>query len=219
MADVRIKVAQDTVDAAAEGSWMAAKGSKMGFQVVMDFFTQMAIEGRVFQIRAGDIATPLIGDVPIADTKAELCADCVSGTTIIPCYASIGVTLLPGTANQIKIQSVGVVSSAGTAFVPLNLKSGGPAATSTARVDAAGAVTVTLELATTTLRHFEWSAEFVQDAGTESPFATQPLVWEPRCPPVLVGPRCFYIQIASATGGPGYFAHFDYIELPTANID
>jgi len=124
---------------------MAAKGSKMGFQVVMDFFTQMAIEGRVFQVRAGDIATPLIGDVPIADTKAEFCADAASGTTIIPCYASIGITLLAGTANQIKIQSVGVVSSAGTAFVPLPMLAGGRAAASTARAATAGGVTVTAD--------------------------------------------------------------------------
>ena len=211
MADVRIKVAQDTVDAAAEGSWMAAKGSKMGFQVVMDFFTQMAIEGRVFQIRAGDIATPLIGDVPIADTKAELCADCVSGTTIIPCYASIGVTLLPGTANQIKIQSVGVVSSAGTAFVPLPLYMGGAAATSTGRVGAAGGVTVTAEVATTARLHF------AAGAGTANTL-NAPVIWEPRGGPVLAGAACCYIQIGATTTGPSYFATLNFVELPTTAV-
>ena len=219
MTDLRVLVQQDSLNAAGEGTWTAAKASKLGYLVVMDFYTQMAIEGRIYQVRAGTITTPLTGDVAITDTAAEMCADAAVGTTIIPVSASITLDTQGGDAFESAGKSVATASSAGTAFVPLNLKSGGPAATSTARVDAAGAVTVTLELATTTLRHFEWSAEFVQDAGTESPFATQPLVWEPRCPPVLVGPRCFYIQIASATGGPGYFAHFDYIELPTANID
>src|SRR3989304_1348392 len=102
MSDLRVFVAQDATIAPGENTWVSAKGGKQGQLVITDFFAQMAIEGRTFQIRAGDIATPLIGDVPIADTKAELCADCVSGTTIIPCYASIGVTLLPGTATPIK---------------------------------------------------------------------------------------------------------------------
>lgn len=217
MSDTRIYVAHDTLSAAGENTWTAAKGNKMGFPVVMDFYTQMALEGRVYQVRAGTITAPLTGDVAITDTAAEMCADAASGTTIIPVSCSVTLDAAGGDAFESAGKSVATVSSAGTAFVPLNLRSDGTAATSTARVQAAGSVTVTAELATTTLRHWEWSSEFVQDAGTEAGTYTHPYVWEPRVPPVLVGPRCFYVQIASATTGPVYFAHFDYIELATTS--
>jgi hypothetical protein len=42
--------------------------------------------------------------------------------------------------------------------------------------------------------------------------------WQPRTPPILVGPRCYYVQIAATGTGPSYFASIDYIELPTVNV-
>ncbi|HLF79644.1 MAG TPA: hypothetical protein VJB57_19355 [Dehalococcoidia bacterium] len=210
--NLQVLVEQDSVGATGEGTWRGAKGNKMGFQIVTDFFTQMAIEQRVFQIRAGDIATPLIGDVPIADTKCEYCADCIIGTTIIPVHASIGVTLEPGTANQIKIQSVGVVSSAGTAFVPLNTYLGGRGAASSGRVAAAGGVTVTAEAVTTTRLHY------ANGQGIAAGAYLQSCEWNPKAPPVLVGPACCYVQIGATTTGPSYFANLEYIELPTDGV-
>lgn len=208
MSDTRIFVAQDTIDAGGEGTWMAAKGSKMGFQVMMDFYTQMAIEGRVYQVRAGTVTTHLTGDVEITDTKAEMCADAPTGTTIIPVYLNVHIEALGGTVPIIAAKSVATVSSAGTAFVPLPLKLGGAAATSTARVAAAGGVTVTAELATTTLRHYS------------ATLATADMIfeWEPRTPPVLSDDKCFYVQAAGTTTGPNYYANFDYIELPTTSV-
>jgi hypothetical protein len=208
MSDQRIYVAQDRVDAAGEGTWMAAKGSKMGFQVVQDFYTQMAIEGRVYQVRAGTVTTHLTGDVEITDAKAEMCADAPTGTTIIPAYLNIHVEALGGTVPILAAKAVATASTAGTAFVPLPLKVGGAAATSTARVAAAGGVTVTAELATTTLRLFS------------ATLATADMIfeWEPRTPPVLSDDKCFYVQVAGTTTGPNYYAHFDYIELPTTAV-
>ena len=212
MADQRIFVAQDTLSAAGENSWMAAKGNKLGYQIVIDFYTQMAIEGRVFQITAGTISEPLVGDVLIIDAKAEMAVDVTSGTTIIPCAVNIGVNIAPGTANEFAGKSVATVSSGGDAFVPLNLKSDGPSAVSTARVDAAGGVTVTAELSTTTLLHFAKGSAIAAGAYAIN------VDWQPKAPPVLVGARCFYVQCGGAVTGPSYFANIDYIELPTANI-
>ncbi len=211
MADQRIFVAHDTLDAAGESTWMAAKGNKLGFQIVMDFYTQMAIEGRVFSVRAGTISVPLVGDVLITDTAAEMAVDAASGTTIIPVTTNIGINLGSGTAHEYVGKSVATVSSAGDAYTPLNLRSDGGAATTTARVDAAGGVTVTAETVSTTLLHFVKGAGIAQGAYALN------VEWEPRTPPVLVGPRCFYVQIAAASTGPSYFANIDYIELPTVN--
>ncbi len=212
MSDNRGYVAQDSLGAAAENTWTAAKASKLGFGIAMDFYTQMAIEGRVYQIKAGTISVPIVGDADITDVKAEMCADAASGTTIIPVYCNISYNLAAATLFEAAGKSVATVSSAGAAFVPLNLKSDGPAAASTARVAGTGGVTVTAELATTTPRHFSFSQPIIAGAYTTT------YDWEPKSPPVLPGARCFYLQIAADTTGPSYFAHFDYIELPTANI-
>jgi hypothetical protein len=211
-ANNKFLVYQDSVGATGENTWGSARMNKMGFQVVTDFYTQMAIEGRVFQVRAGTISVPVVGDVVITDTAAEMCADAATGTTIIPVYTNISYNLAAGTLFENAGKSVATASSAGDAFVPLPLYSGGVAAACTARVDEEGSTTVTAELATTTLRHFSWSQPIAAGAYTTT------YDWEPRSPPILNGPRCFYIQIAGTGTGPSYYASFDFIELPTTAV-
>ena len=205
-------VKQNSLAAYGESSISGGIAARLGMQVVMDFYTYMALVGAGYQVRAGTLSVPLVGDVLITDTAAEMCADAASGTTIIPVAANISFNLAAATLFETAGKSVATASSAGTAFVPLPLRSNGAAATSTARVQAAGAVTVTAELATTTLRHFSWGHPIAAGAW--------PTIydWKPRTPPVLVGPRCFYVQIAGDTTGPSYFASFDYLEAPTATL-
>ena len=208
-------VAQDSLGAAGEETWVGLKASKRGDLVIIDWYKQMALEGRVFQVRAGTITTPLVGDVVITDASAEMCADAAVGTTIIPSYLNIGIRLGTGTLHEYAAKSVGAVSTAGTAFVPLNLLLGGPAAASTARAATAGGVTVAAELATTTRRHWTYSNPVAVAAGNE----VTTMEWKPVAPPVVNGAGCFYVQIAATTTGPSYYANFDYVELPTANIN
>jgi len=212
-------VQQSSLTAHGESSTFPGLASRLGPQVVMDFYTWAALSGAGYQVRAGTITTPLVGDVVITNSAAEMCADCVSGTTIIPVGLGIAIRLATGTLHEYAAKSVATVSSAGAAFVPLPLKSSGPAATSTARVEAAGAVTVTAELATTTLRHWEFSNPIAAAAGSDPGLAAIASVgWNPRVPPILVGPRCFYVQIAATGTGPSYYAHFDFLEFPTATL-
>lgn len=184
-----------------------------GSMVVLDFFAKAVLDGRGFQVRAGTITTPLVGDVAITDTAAEFCVDCVAGYVIIPLFAQVSVRAGTGTAHEFAAKSVATVSSAGTAFVPLPLSSGGTAAVTTARVAAAGGVTVTAELATTTLRHWEYAQQAVFTTG-------QVIIpaWEPLRPPRLNGARCLYVQLAAAGTGPSYYAHLDYLEFTSAQL-
>lgn len=180
-----------------------------GALVVMDFFAKAILDGKGYQVRAGTITTPLTGDVLITDTAAEMCADATAGHVMIPVFLQADIEALGGTLPQVTAKSVATVSSSGTAFVPLPLKSGGAAAVTTARVQAAGNVTVTAELATTTLRHYAKTMTVAGDVQA---------VWEPLRPPVLNGARCFYVQVGSVTTGSTYFAHFDYLEFTSAQL-
>ena len=200
------------------GANAVATFDQAGGLVVVDFFTKAIIDGHGYQVRAGTITTPIAGDVAVTDTAAEMCADCVAGQVIIPVEFQATIDAAGGDALEVFAKSVATISSAGTAFVPLPMKTNGAPASTTARAATAGGVTVTAELATTTLRHYGFTAEFVQDAGTESPVHVQPLYWEPLRPPVLVGARCFYVQIASATTAPNYYAHFNYLEFTAGQL-
>src|SRR3990172_1914668 len=203
MAESNIFVAQDSVGAAGEGTWSAAKGSKMGYQVVIDFYTQMAIEGRAYQVRAGTVATGLAADSTLTDTAAQMCVDAALGVTVMPVALRLGLRdVATATTLQAAMKAVGVVSSAGTAFVPLPLLQGGPASSATARAATDGGVTVTGELATTTRRLWEFEALQTQSAtvlaiGSLATIASS--AWRPIVPYIGAGPACVYVQIASTT--------------------
>lgn len=207
-------VQQSTLGRFSEGTFSPGIASRLGIQVVQDFLTYLALQGKAYQVRAGTITTPLVGDVVLTDTAAELCVDAASGLTVIPVALDLSVRLGTGTLHEYALKSVGAASSAGTAFVPLPLLMGGDAATATARVSAAGGVTVPAELATTTRRHWSHSNPVAAGAGNDVPSHH----WEPRVPPILKGTACLYLQVAATTTGPSYYAALDFIEVPTATL-
>ena len=206
LAEVRRGLGAGFGNGQAPGLWMTT----MGQLAVVQFYQAMIFDGRGYQVRAGTITTPITADIVITDTAAEMCADVASGTTLMPCFLQVDIEALVGTLPQVAAKSVATVSSAGTAFVPLPLKTDGAAAVSTARAQSAGAVTVTGELATTTLVHYIQTLAVAADTQA---------IWQPVAAPILVGARCFYVQIASVTTGSTYFANFDYLEVPTLLVN
>src|SRR3990167_11220991 len=118
MSELRVYVAQDSVGAAGENTWTAAKGNRMGALVVIDFFTQMALEGRAFQVRIGTVATGLAADSTLTDTASQMCVDAPLGTTIIPAELGVSiVSIATALLLSVKLKSVGAASTAGTGFV------------------------------------------------------------------------------------------------------
>lgn len=214
MSDLRALVGEGSVQTTADGGMADIEATRRGELIIIDWYAQMAQEGRIYQVRAGTITTPIVGDLLITDSAAEMCADAASGTTIIPCNLDISVRLGTGILHEYAAKSVATASTAGTAFVPLNLKIGGSAATSTARAATAGGVSVTAELATTTRRHWSFSNPVAVGAG----HSATGFQWKPKAPPVCAGPSCFYVQIAASGTGPSYYASFDYVELSTSAI-
>jgi hypothetical protein len=187
---------------------------KSGSLVIIDFFSKAILDGHGYQVRAGTITTPLVGDVVITDTAAEFCVDPGSGKIIIPVCQYISIRLGTGTLHEYATKSVATASTAGTAFVLLPINGGvtQAAAVSTARVQAAGAVTVTAELATTTKRHWSYSQPIAMGAYSRE------VPWEPARPPVIANGWCLYTQIAATTTGPSYYANLDVLELGAGQI-
>jgi hypothetical protein len=200
------------------GTFAFPKVNRLNLQAVIDFYLQSMMEGLAYQINAGTITTPLVGDVVITDTAAEIALDAPSGVSAIAVFCNIAVRLGTGTLHEYAIKSVAGISSGGDAFVPLPLFLDGTTAKTgsrcSARVDPAGGVTVTAELATTTRRHWGVSNPLAVGAGHE--YTTHN--WEPRLPPTIQNNACLYVQIAATTTGPSYYANLDFVELRPENF-
>lgn len=201
-----------------EGKFINWKLSKRGEPCIIDFYTEMVLEGRGYQIKAGTITTPIAADVAITDTAAEMSLDAGQGLVVIPVYCNISVRSGgTSTANEYAIKTVDTASSAGAVFVPLLLlgETDGLAARATGRAATAGGVTVTAELATTTRRLWSYSNPVAIGAGHE----LTTLEYEPRTPHLIANNACCYVQIASAvTTVPSYYASLDFIEFLFTNL-
>lgn len=196
-----------------EGKFIDWKMSRRGEPCIIDFYTEMILEGRGYQIKAGTITTPIAADVAITDTAAELCVDAGQGLAVIPVYLNISVRSGgTSTAHEYALKTVDTVSSAGTVFAPLPLlgETDTPAAAATGRAQTAGSVTVTGETATTTRRLWSYSNPVAIGAGNE----INTHEYEPRMPHLIANQACCYCQIASAvTTVPSYYASLDFIEM------
>src|SRR3990172_1770925 len=115
-----------TLQAAADGTSVGVQASKRGEIRVVDFYTQMLLEGRTYQIRAGTVATGVAMDSVITDTDAEMCVDAASGTTIIPVSFRISFDdIATATTVKVAVKATGTASNAGTAQTPIPLLQGG----------------------------------------------------------------------------------------------
>ncbi len=188
-----------------------------GAAVIMDFYLKAVLDGRVYQVKAGTITTPLIGTAPLTDTSAEFCIDPQASYTAIPVCQIISVRLGAGTLHEFATKSVAGASSSGAAFTPLPLLHTSPNCTTTARVAAtAGTVTVAAELATTTRRHWSFSQAIAMGAYDAH------CVWEPRMPPGIRSSsnalKCLYTQVSATTTGDSYYANLDFMEFLSAQL-
>lgn len=232
MAEIQVKVNQDVPRSVDEGVWTDVKGTKRGELCVIDFFTQMVIEENCYQVRLGTVTAGVTADATaITDADADAAVAALAGTTIMPCEVWISLDTQVGDSVEAAAKSIAdSTMTGGTAFEPLNLCLGGKPAITKAMVGGAGAITVAAELPTDTRQHFQVTQEFAKDDGTELATHSQyhyggsgvgrrgnPLIWHPILLPVLVGASCFYLQIAGVTAHD-YFAHIDYIELPTTSV-
>lgn len=193
--------------------------TKRGEICVVDFFTQMALEGRAYQVRAGTVATGLAADSTLTDTAANMAVSAPVETTIIPVSIRLGLRdVATATTLQCAMKAVGAAHSAGTAFVPLPLLQGGPPCTSTAAATTDGGCTVAAEALTTTRRLWEFEALQTQSAtvlavGALGAIASE--TYRPIVPYIGTGVACVYVQIASTTAFTLHFGALDFIELPT----
>ena len=89
MADFNTGVVRDQPGGFTEGSQQGLWLDKPGAVVAMDWITKLILGGHGYNVTAGTITAPLVGDVAITDAAAEMAISPASGMTAIPFYQKI----------------------------------------------------------------------------------------------------------------------------------
>lgn len=183
--------------------------SPHGAAVVLDFITHSILNGHGFQTRLGVLTTPVTGDVEVTTVAAEMSADSTAGHVLIPIRFTFDLEALGGTLPQASVKMTATASTAGTAFVPLPLLTGGRAAATTARAAAAGGVTVVDDAATTTrllyASHQAAMGNFEVDIDLSGRGAVN-------------GAGNIYVAVGSVSTGSTYFSSLSYLEFTSAQL-
>lgn len=180
-----------------------------GAQVVMDFLTKAILDGHGFQIRLGALTTPVAGDIEVTTTAAEMSADSVAGHVLLPVHFTFDLEALGGTLPQASVKMTATASTAGTAFTPLPLLTGGRAAATTARAAAAGGVTVVDDAVTTTRLLYASHQTAMGNLEVDVD------LWGTGA---VNGAGNIYVAVGSVTTGSNYFSRLDYLEYTTGQL-
>ncbi|MCR4339635.1 MAG: hypothetical protein NUW01_07085 [Gemmatimonadaceae bacterium] len=183
--------------------------SPHGAGVVLDFLTHSILNGHGFEVRLGVLTTPVTGDVEVTTTAAEMSADSVAGHALIPVRFIFDLEALGGTLPQSSVKMTATASTAGTAFTPLPLLTGGRAAATTARAAAAGGVTVVDDAATTTRLLYAQHQTAMGDLETDVD------LWGRGA---VNGAGNIYVAVGSVSTGSTYFTALSYLEFTSAQL-
>jgi hypothetical protein len=176
---------------------------------VTDFYTRAILGGHGFQVRLGVLTTPVTGDVEVTTVAAEMSADCSAGLVLIPTRFNFDLEALGGTLPQASVKMTATASTAGTAFVPLPLLTGGRAASTTARAAAAGGVTVVDDAATTTRLLYASHQAAMGNLEVDINLLGRG---------VVNGAGNVYVAVGSVTTGSTYFSALSYLEFTAAQL-
>lgn len=202
--------------------------SKRKELIVIDFWTQLMMEGRMFHMQIGTESAPVATTTTIADTLVWMLADGQAGTTYLPAYADVWVQTFGNTAETLEAmfeidRGKARYSSGGTAYVPENLRSDRPRTSTVAKAYVGTDITAAAKTAV------PGSIEVSRKAYCETtPSATN----EPsdflgnlvalydchRNPPcAVVGVGSMLVHFGSGTADCTGYGVLDWAELPTSD--
>lgn len=127
------RVRQNTYEAHPEGVDRELRINKRGEAVMVDFWTQLVLDGRMFHMQIGTESAPVDTTTTIADTLVWMLLDTTLGTTTIPAYCDVWLSAIGNTSASLEAmleidRAKNRYSTGGTAFVPENMRTDRPRA-------------------------------------------------------------------------------------------
>lgn len=219
MADMRIAHPSGT-------GFVAAGGTRRGDMFTADWKQRMILEGRAYMVNVGALSTPIVGGgagTVLDLDQPEFIISVPSGTSLIPLRVAIQCQPPLIAADNDEIEALIAVDrtaacagdGTATAETPFNLRTDNPRA-SACTATSAYTADVTDPVLGIELARVVKVAD-VQGTAANAKFDALDLVYEPTCPPVIVGPAMLvgYWGGTVATSG---FAEVAWIEVPTTEI-
>jgi hypothetical protein len=195
MSDIRAVVQQDSYTRKNEGDFIGVRANPRGEIVVPDWATQLALDGRVYNISTSVQETgDLMGETGPGSNNVNpsILVDVPSGTTIIP--LELGLTPEgTGTSGDWPVVRMSTddatrYSSGGATITPLNMRKDDPNTSSCSAYHGGTQIVASANTDDDTI----WHASYDNSAR-----ANEPLRWSIKnsVPPVLIGPAALLVFI------------------------
>ena len=202
---VRSYVQQDTYSGVAEQGAVALRVNPRGELVTPDWFTQLVLDGRVFNasnaVQETDEAFVETGR-GTNNVNPSLLVDAPSGTTIIPLEVIIDFGNTPGTSKDmvftINTDDTTRYSSGGAAITPINMRKDDPNTSGCSVYSGSTQIVASANTDDDTI----FCTMIEEEATPRTAVAGLPLFfWTAKqyIPPVLIGPASLLVFVTAAT--------------------
>lgn len=209
---------------AGDGIYVAARMNRRGELIVPEFFAQLAVDGRIFQVSNPTRGTAVaMGGTSFSDTAPAFLVDVPSGTTIIPlevAFSQGGTVAGAVITGLITYDNKLRYSSGGTAQTIRANRTDAPNASNCSAYSGGSAITAAAVGVANTLKARLISPDVSPSVDVAFPGYEQGLFWSVResPPPVLVGPASLVIYTYAGTTQPSWFYTIRWAEMPTVMV-
>ena len=217
MSDLRVINRQNTYSGVGEDDWVAARGNPRGELISVDWYQQLVLDGRVYQINNAAIETATAATTSFATngTNPFIYVGVPSGTSIMP--MEIRLTQGGSVANNAftvlcAYEDAALYSTGGSAVDVQNERTDAP---NTSGCVAYTGATVTAP-SDDRLLHGGIYSQNVDDPD----HADESFFWSIRnsIAPVLVGPASLLIYAYVGATAPSLWFRVSWWECPTVNL-
>lgn len=211
----------------AENSAFPIWGNRAGAIVTKSLSQALIAAGYGFHVTVGDGTTPIVGggNGTILDiTEPELVISVPSGAAIMPVSIRVSCEMPADTDADVQeiliaLQRAAAITSAGTgtAETPMNLRSDNSRSTVCTIYSATTADHTYTGAITTPVHHLELARkqEVTNIVTSGITHGLLELIYEPKTPPVLVGPATLFVHFGGTAAMSG-FIEASWVEMPEA---
>ena len=218
-----VRVQQGTYLATNNNSSADARANRRGELVVIDFWTQLVLDGRVFHIQLGTEDAPINSTTGIDDTTVWALADNPVGITMLPAFAQVVMSGLGAATSPCVMLEVDRAknrySSGGTAYVAENLRTDRPRV---ARATAYVGTDITAAAKTAVPGSLEiWRAAWFEDAiatGTGAEWKDASWCAKDMIPVAIVGTGSLVLHFGAATADLTGYGALQWAEMDTDSV-
>ena len=194
----RTFVQQDAYRVGSEGGAVAVRANPRGEVVVPDWYTQLALDGRVYNISTSVQETgDLLGETGPGtnNVNPSILVDVPTGTTIIPIELTV---MAEGTGTsgdwaviRMSTDDTTRYSSGGASITPINMRKDDPNSSSCSAYHGGPAIVATANTDDDSIWFSSYAQGAFGDAGNKS------MRWSARdgVPPILIGPAALLVYV------------------------